>query len=1102
VSRYGWLRAAIPPAALLIAACASSRSTVVKQEAPPSLAAPAATTASVAAIEKAEEEANEATPAMAKKLAAYERYAAPDSREEASRASWAEQEWLAHSIPGTDIPSVALETSREHWRGVRGRGAAALNEWEPLGPTWARSLPNPFRDRAVYNGGTPDFSGRITQVAIDPNCGNRGRYGRDHDDRDDDHDSDHRGEGRGDDDDRGDESPCRVWIAVGGGGGVWRTDNALARHPDWEYVSASFEHNSMGAIELDPNDRDADTLWVGTGEANACGSGCETGVGLYKSTDGGEHWQGPYGRDAFYDRAIGSIEVKPGDPSVIFAGSGRGIRGLTSSCCGGADALVPGAPHFGLWRSKDGGRSWQLVHQGATALCTLTATPDQVALNQTACSPRGARRVVIDPVDPNTVYVSFFSRGIWRSRSNGDPGTWEQIMAPISNPTLNNAERAELDVVRLPSGESRMFVGVGGGDQYARLRRNDNVRSAPAGAVLASWIDLTSAVPDTPGYSSFGYCDPQCHYDNYVYAPAAHSAHSGADADTVYLSGSTQYNENNWGPLSPRAGAGNPALGRSSGRGVALSTNAGVSFTDMTDDTTDDFYPVEIHPDNQALVVNPRNWKQFFSVGDGGIVRSNGFFADDSGDCIQPKGYTGTALTFCQLVLSRVPERLETINKGLRTLHFYQLDVSPFDPTTVIAGAQDNGSWERGDTKDAGTNSSEFPPDFAFGHFPTAAECLGRGHGGGGFGRSGSRNGRGGEDIWVNVNISDGGHTAFDKGDPCFRLTGWFSGQMMVHYEPKNQLDANWIADTQFVLYGNEANAFVGVANDDPVHEHWLWSARQHVFRSQNQGRNPIMTKELHRQHCNVWYGDADVDDNGVYEPAKDICDDWKPLGDPGPNGRLTSSVTYGATKAGGYVSVVERAQDGGTVWAATQVGRVLVSKNADNPVPTAVVFDRIDNDPTAVDKSPSRFVSAIYVDPKDANHAWVVYSGFNAKDPATPGHIFEVRYAPNASTFKLLDGNEPRDRLGDIPATSVAVAPSGRIYVGTDYGCVASTGDGVWRPCGRGLPHMPVADLMYVREQRKIYAATQGQGVWALRVDDIEHDDDDHHGHDDRGGH
>ena len=112
---------------------------------------------------------------------------------------------------------------------------------------------------------------------------------------------------------------------------------------------------------------------------------------------------------------------------------------------------------------------------------------------------------------------------------------------------------------------------------------------------------------------------------HYVYVPP------GADADTVYLSGVEPVQRER---LSSDAG-------RSNGRAVLLSTNAGVHFTDMTDDTSDQNYPFELHPDHHALVTNPNNWKQFFDVGDGGIVRSNGVFVDDSGDCVEPEGLHG-----------------------------------------------------------------------------------------------------------------------------------------------------------------------------------------------------------------------------------------------------------------------------------------------------------------------------------------------------------------------------------------------------------------------------------------------------------------------------
>src|SRR6185295_15011754 len=367
-------------------------------------------------------------------------------------------------------------------------------------------------------------------------------------------------------------------------------------------------------------------------------------------------------------------------------------------------------------------------------------------------------------------------------------------------------ERAEFDVVKLPSGETRMYVGVGGGGVVAHFRRNDNVRSAPAATVLASWMLMTNTTPDTPGYSSFGYCDPQCSYDNYVYVPAAHSPNSGADHDTVYLSGANQYNENNTG------------TGRSNGRAVGLSTDGGASFSDMTADDSDSTYPGALHPDHHALLTNPRNWKQFFDLSDGGVNRSNGVFVNDSADCTAPPHSFAipSRILFCQTVaLARVPQRLEALNTGLRTLHFYQLEYDHANPSRISAGAQDNGSWET----------------------------------------LGSRN------TWVNVNVADGGHQGYDAkgGDRNFALTAWQSGQIEVRYNPQDQSDVNWVADTMFVFYGNEAVPFTGNAITDPVTIGGVWHGREHVFRSTNWGRNPILTKDTHRLHCNVWYGDGDV---------------------------------------------------------------------------------------------------------------------------------------------------------------------------------------------------------------------------------------------------
>jgi len=270
----------------------------------------------------------------------------------------------------------------------------------------------------------------------------------------------------------------------------------------------------------------------------------------------------------------------------------------------------------------------------------------------------------------------------------------------------------------------------------------------------------------------------------------------------------------------------------------------------------------------------------------------------------------------------------------------------------------------------------------------------------------------------------------------------------------------------------------------DPVQAGWMWTGREHGFRSTNWGRNPVLaTKAAHRANCNVWNGAfGDLNGDNAYNFPADACDDWRPLGDPGAAGRLTNA-SYGADRTGAHVSVTQRApSDTSTLWAATASGRVFVSKNADAADPATVVFDRIDNDPTAAN-TPPRFPSDIYVDPQNANHAWITYSGYNSKTPTTPGHVFEVFYAPSGSTFVNLDGNQ-NSGYGDIPANAIIVTKKGTIYVGNDYGVVVKQqGASIWKAAPPGLPNMDVAELLYLPQRDVLIAGTHGQGAWQLKV-------------------
>ncbi len=122
------------------------------------------------------------------------------------------------------------------------------------------------------------------------------------------------------------------------GGGVWRTDNAGRT---WESIFDSQPIASIGAIAVAPSD--PRVVYVGSGEADMR-SDISYGNGMYKSVDGGESWT----RIGLSDtRQIGRVLVDPADPNVVFvAALGHGYG--------------PNAER-GVFRSKDGGKSWKKV---------------------------------------------------------------------------------------------------------------------------------------------------------------------------------------------------------------------------------------------------------------------------------------------------------------------------------------------------------------------------------------------------------------------------------------------------------------------------------------------------------------------------------------------------------------------------------------------------------------------------------------------------------------------------------------------------------------------------------------------------------------------
>jgi photosystem II stability/assembly factor-like uncharacterized protein len=141
--------------------------------------------------------------------------------------------------------------------------------------------------------------------------------------------------GRVDDIAGAEKDPMTVYLGFATGG-LWKSTDG-GNH--WKAMFDEHANNSIGAIAIAPSD--PNIVYVGTGEANNRQSS-SIGDGMWGTTDGGQHWTHLGLEDT---QSIARIAVDPTNPSIVYVAAMGHLFGPN--------------PDRGLYKSVDGGKTWK-----------------------------------------------------------------------------------------------------------------------------------------------------------------------------------------------------------------------------------------------------------------------------------------------------------------------------------------------------------------------------------------------------------------------------------------------------------------------------------------------------------------------------------------------------------------------------------------------------------------------------------------------------------------------------------------------------------------------------------------------------------------------
>ncbi|HMC60379.1 MAG TPA: hypothetical protein VKJ01_14410, partial [Candidatus Solibacter sp.] len=807
--------------------------------------------------------------------------------------------------------------------------------------------------------------------------------------------------GRVDDIAGSEKDPMIVYVGFATGG-LWKSTDG-GNH--WKSQFDNMANESIGAIAIAPSD--PDVVYAGTGEANNRQSS-SIGDGVWGTTDGGRHWTHLGLEDT---QSIGRIVVDPANPSVVYVAANGHLFGPN--------------PERGLYKSSDGGKTWKKAKY--------------------IDADTGFTDVAIDPSNPKILYAASFQRrrtwwgyngggancALWKTTDGGD--NWTRLDGPgWPKPKDGIYGRIAVSVFRAKPGtvyaqvEAGASAGTGGGT----TAEGGPARGGRGGAANES-------------------ADP---------AAAAAAAAGGRGGGG--------------GEGGGRGGRGAPAgPPNPNGSGVFRSDDGGKTWQFMSNQNQRPTYFSQIR-------VDPVNDQKLFVGGNPGQVSLDG-------------GKTWQGLT------------------GSHT-DYHAFWINPKDPRVVAAG-HDGGL----DISNDGGLTWDYHNDIAVGQFYQVSAdmrrpyyvCGGLQDNNAWCGPSALRSATGAVNTdWYTVAGGDGFYTRQDPTDWAIVYAESQDGNMTRHdlrgatqksIRPTAGRGATAAATANEIQRANNPPAGVTppTADEPPAAAaaagrggfgggrggppnimnappnvaafrfYWnapieisphnpavIYMAGQYFFKSTNRGDT-------------WWMNTADLSKN---------VNRWAPemaiMGVPGDKPMAEKHDGYAASSTA--TQVRESPSRPGVIWVGTEDGNLQVSQNGGE------TFTNVYGNITG---SPKGFTHIARIEPShfDPGTAYVAVDNHRSDD--WKPYLFKT--TDYGKTWASVAGNLPGK--GNINALREDYDNPNLLFAGTEFGLFVTVDGGKeWKRFMTGLPSVRVDDILIHPRDRDLIVATHGRSIWI--ADDI----------------